>query len=321
MEKLLIICDEQTVHLLTLGLAREYTILEAKDPVLAMEQLLKHGPKVVILDLGLTSGQAGSEEALLPGEGFPCLKSMIESRPGTKVVVLTGNDERETGYSAVDCGAYDFHHRPIELARLKMVITRAFHLCAVEEQRSRLQAALERSHAGIEGIAGQCAAMRELFSALQKVALEKPELFGNYRGDEGDAVSAVGRWTAGVATSLEQIGGNSGCLQQKRKVAMAAEKLTMPTEQLNAPTTLAPSTDTLAELAEQSSQPAGYLSLPTEHLTLREVRDRVEKGMVSAAVGNCGGNIVKASELLGVSRPALYDLMKKHGLYKPAVRQ
>lgn len=317
MEKLLIICDKQTVHLLTLGLAREYTILEAKDPVLAMELLLMHGPKVVILDLGLTSGPAGYEEALLWSH---CLKSMIESRPGTKVVVLTENEEREAGYSAVDCGAYDFHHKPIELAQLKMIIARAFHLCGMEEQRSRLQDALERSHASIEGIAGQCAAMRELFAALQKVALEKPELFGNYRGDEGDAVSAVGRWTAEVATSLEQIGGNSGCLQQERNVSRAAGNLTLPTEPLNAPTTLALLTDTLTVMEEPSDQPTVYLNLPTEHLTLREVRDRVEKGMVSAAVGNCGGNIVKASELLGVSRPALYDLMKKHGLYKPAAR-
>lgn len=319
MEKLLIIGDEQTVPLLNSGLARDYTILEAKDPVLAMEQLLTHGPKVVILDLGLTSGQAGSEEALLPRHGFHCLKSMIESRPGTKVVVLTEDEEREAGYSAVDYGAYDFHHKPIELAQLKMVIARAYHLCGMEEQRSRLQDALERSHASIEGIAGQCAAMRELFSALQKVALEKPELFGGYGNAEGDAVGAVERWTAGVANSLEQAGVNSGCLQQARKVAMAAEQLALPTKPLNAPTTLALLTDTL-ELSEPSNQPAVYLSLPTEHLTLREVRDRVEKGMVSAAVGNCGGNIVKASELLGVSRPALYDLMKKHGLYKPAAR-
>jgi transcriptional regulator of acetoin/glycerol metabolism len=43
--------------------------------------------------------------------------------------------------------------------------------------------------------------------------------------------------------------------------------------------------------------------------------------MISAAVGNCRGNMAKASELLGVSRPALYDLMKKHGLFKQGARQ
>jgi DNA-binding NtrC family response regulator len=63
------------------------------------------------------------------------------------------------------------------------------------------------------------------------------------------------------------------------------------------------------------------VSITAGHLTLREVRDRVEKSMIHAAVDNCCGNMAKASELLGVSRPALYDLMKKHGLFKPYARQ
>ena len=31
-------------------------------------------------------------------------------------------------------------------------------------------------------------------------------------------------------------------------------------------------------------------------------------------IGDSGGNMTRASELLGVSRPALYDLMKKYGI-------
>lgn len=54
-------------------------------------------------------------------------------------------------------------------------------------------------------------------------------------------------------------------------------------------------------------------------LTLKEARDRVEKRMVSDAIGHCGGNMTKASELLGVSRPALYDLIKKYGICRGGV--
>jgi transcriptional regulator of acetoin/glycerol metabolism len=32
------------------------------------------------------------------------------------------------------------------------------------------------------------------------------------------------------------------------------------------------------------------------------------------ALARAGGNIFKASELLGVSRPTLYDLMNHHGI-------
>ena len=49
-------------------------------------------------------------------------------------------------------------------------------------------------------------------------------------------------------------------------------------------------------------------------ISLREARDRVEQQMISAAIDLQNGNIVKAAEALGVSRPTLYDLMKKHRL-------
>ncbi|WP_236018954.1 helix-turn-helix domain-containing protein [Geomonas propionica] len=49
-------------------------------------------------------------------------------------------------------------------------------------------------------------------------------------------------------------------------------------------------------------------------MTLREARDRVERYMVHDAIQSSGGNMSKAAEVLGVSRPALYDLAKKYGL-------
>jgi two-component system NtrC family response regulator len=51
-----------------------------------------------------------------------------------------------------------------------------------------------------------------------------------------------------------------------------------------------------------------------KNVSLREARDKVEAEMISLALENQNGNIVKAAEELGVTRPTLYDLMKKHGL-------
>jgi two-component system NtrC family response regulator len=36
--------------------------------------------------------------------------------------------------------------------------------------------------------------------------------------------------------------------------------------------------------------------------------------MITAALKDQGGNMAKAAEMLGVSRPTMYDLVKKHGL-------
>ena len=49
-------------------------------------------------------------------------------------------------------------------------------------------------------------------------------------------------------------------------------------------------------------------------LDLRTVRESAERRAVLAALARTDGSIVKASELLGVSRPTLYDLLKRLGI-------
>lgn len=49
-------------------------------------------------------------------------------------------------------------------------------------------------------------------------------------------------------------------------------------------------------------------------LDLRVIRETAEKRAIIAALGRVNGNMVKAAELLGVSRPTLYDLMHRLGL-------
>ncbi|MES2152611.1 MAG: PEP-CTERM-box response regulator transcription factor [Pseudomonadota bacterium] len=49
-------------------------------------------------------------------------------------------------------------------------------------------------------------------------------------------------------------------------------------------------------------------------LNLRQVRDEAEYQAIVKALARVDGNIVKASELLGISRPTLYDLMARHAI-------
>jgi two-component system, NtrC family, response regulator len=46
-------------------------------------------------------------------------------------------------------------------------------------------------------------------------------------------------------------------------------------------------------------------------LNLRSIRETAERGAIVTALARSNGNIVKASEMLGVSRPTLYDLMHR----------
>ncbi|HBG07217.1 MAG TPA: hypothetical protein DDY22_17075 [Geobacter sp.] len=239
-----------------------------------------------------------------------------------------------------------------------MVIARAFHLNEIEEQRLRLLDALERSTASIEGIAGQCAAIRELFSNMQSVALEGPELVQGQTDAGRESAGRGQRSTFIVATpSVTPIPLPTSPLKGEESPTSPSslKREGAPTSPSSLKREGAPTSPPLQGegqggdgagndggshfLKKTASQTAAWGApeeqgsdagnarqgreavSPTEHLTLREVRDRVEKGMITAAVGNCGGNMVRASELLGVSRPALYDLMKKHGLFKSAPRQ
>jgi two-component system NtrC family response regulator len=56
---------------------------------------------------------------------------------------------------------------------------------------------------------------------------------------------------------------------------------------------------------------------PTEEapiLNLRQIRDEADKHAVIKVMARCDNNIAKAAEMLGISRPTLYDLLNRFGL-------
>ena len=58
----------------------------------------------------------------------------------------------------------------------------------------------------------------------------------------------------------------------------------------------------------------GTMDAVEEPLNLRQVRDHAEHQAVVKAIARSDGNIAKAAELLGISRPTLYDLMTRHNV-------
>lgn len=71
-------------------------------------------------------------------------------------------------------------------------------------------------------------------------------------------------------------------------------------------------------MADGANISAGDLDLKNQgsesHLNLRQVRDEAEKKAVNHALARANGNVSKAAEVLGISRPTLYELMERFGL-------
>ncbi|GGY34195.1 PEP-CTERM-box response regulator transcription factor [Pseudoduganella albidiflava] len=72
-------------------------------------------------------------------------------------------------------------------------------------------------------------------------------------------------------------------------------------------------------MAEGSQLTTADLGLPEapitdENIDLRTARDAAEYRVMVKALARSGGNIAKAAEMLGISRPTLYDLLAHHGI-------
>ena len=453
MEKILIVDDNADIlQQLKWGLSEDYAVILAGDVNEGIGLFKKNQPTVVILDLGLPPHEDTSVE------GFRGLAELLEIDPYVKVIMLTGNSERENAQKAVQMGAYDFFPKPPVLSDLKVVIGRAIHLAKLEEQNRSLQRAIEQKSREFGGMIGQCPEMLAIFSTIKKVApsdvpifitgengtgkelvaqaihesglrkggpfipincgaipenLLESELFGHEKGSFTGAHSMVqgklqyankgtlfldeiGELPVNLQVKLlrflqegviQRVGGRQDIQIDTRTVCATNMDIAQAIKEgkfredlfyrvsvisINLPPLRERGDDILllanyflrifndeyrkkirrfssaavnfiksyqwpgnvrelrnrvqraiimsessalepADLGCESEMPA-VAENSRQAISLREARDRLELEMIAAAIDRQKGSIVKAAEVLGVSRPTLYDLMKKHNL-------
>jgi two-component system NtrC family response regulator len=452
-EKLLIIDDNSDIlQQLKWGLGDVYSVLLAGDVNEGVRLFKKNNPKVVILDLGLPPHEDSSVE------GFRALEELLTHDPYVKVIMLTGNSERENALKATQMGAYDFYPKPPVLGELKVIIGRAFHLANLEDQNRSLQRAIENKSRESGGMIGLCPAMQTIFSTIKKVAgsdvpifitgengtgkelvaqalheaslrskgpfipincgaipenLLESELFGHMKGsftgahttvegklqyaDKGSLfLDEIGELPVNLQVKLlrflqegviQKVGGRSDIPIDTRTICATNVDINRAIKEgkfredlfyrvsvisINLPPLRERGDDILLLanyflrvfneehhkkvrrfssasvnflksyewpgnvrelrnrvqraiiMSNEAALDPSDLGCETELpdliedaqpvITLREAKDLVERKMIAAAIDRHNGNIVKAAEELGVSRPTIYDLMKKHGL-------
>jgi two-component system NtrC family response regulator len=130
---LLIVEDDPALQKQICWAFDQYETLPAIDRESALSQVRRHSPPVVTMDLGLPP----DPDAVT--EGFKLLEQILELAPDTKVIVLTGQNDRANAVRAIGCGAYDFFAKPFEPELLALTIDRAFRLHDLQRENRRLQ--------------------------------------------------------------------------------------------------------------------------------------------------------------------------------------
>ncbi len=106
-----------------------YSVQQAHDRAAALACLAsERPPRLVLLDLGLPPAPSTMSE------GLAFLDECLRQAPSTKVIVLTGQDERAAALEAVRRGAFDFLVKPAAVQSITQALRRA-ELFAGEEAR------------------------------------------------------------------------------------------------------------------------------------------------------------------------------------------
>jgi two-component system NtrC family response regulator len=141
----------------------------ASDRESAITQLRRHEPAVITMDLGLPPAPDDVTE------GFRLLAEVLALAPNTKVIVLTGQHDRENAVKAVGMGAYDFFAKPFEPEMLALTIERAFRMHDLQSENERLVALQTSPLSGLltrdPGMLKICRTIEKLASASVTVAL------------------------------------------------------------------------------------------------------------------------------------------------------
>ena len=109
-----------------------YRVALAGDRETAVRLMQQHHPHVVTLDLGLPPDPANA------AEGLAAMEEILALAPHTKIIVVTGNDDRDNALKAISMGAYDFYQKPVDPDILGLIVDRASRLYELEEENRQL---------------------------------------------------------------------------------------------------------------------------------------------------------------------------------------
>lgn len=134
-----------------------FTTSSAGDLREAHIQLVRQQPDVVLIDLQLPDG-----------DGLELIEA-IDDRAATEVILITGNASVDTAVAALRAGAADYLVKPVNISRLRSVLSRVAKPSELKSRIGALRGELRR--AGYFGLLlGKSPVMETLYDQISRVA-------------------------------------------------------------------------------------------------------------------------------------------------------
>jgi len=161
--RLLIVEDDEDIRTqMRWALGDDYELLLAGDRTAAMAAFTNSRPMATLLDLGLPPRPND------PEEGLAVLSGMLVLDRLAKVIVVSGQGDKENALRAVGAGAYDFLCKPVDMDELRLVLKRCVYVADLEREYRAMQETARAE--AFEDMLGASPLMQTVFAFIRKAA-------------------------------------------------------------------------------------------------------------------------------------------------------
>jgi DNA-binding NtrC family response regulator len=179
--RILIVDDEEQTREVFAELLQRwgYEVGQTSDGHGALKMAAENRPDVIISDL------------VMPKlDGLALVRALREEQPDTPVVIITGKGTIDAAVEAVREGVFDFVEKPLDPARLKVILQRALEKKETLHEMQILRRRIGQMDAGV-GMIGNSPPMRRTMELLEKVAPSKASVV--ITGQSGTGKEMVAR--------------------------------------------------------------------------------------------------------------------------------
>jgi two-component system NtrC family response regulator len=161
--RILIVDDDEAIRTqMKWALSEHYEVHFAEDRKAAAEAFETNSPGVTLLDLGLPPRPNECDE------GLAVLADILAIDNTAKVIIISGQSEKQNAIEAVGAGAYDFLCKPVAMEELRLLLRRCIHVVELEKEYHKLQQS-QRCDV-FEDMLGTSPQMQAVFASIRKVA-------------------------------------------------------------------------------------------------------------------------------------------------------